>query len=186
MVLTWTSNSMKSIGNWAAELKERMEFSLMDFILLSDDCNMFIPLPLCPITTNLGHLNPHLVSTPSFTPTHKTQNHSFHFISKLKYLIDSNFWPCADHGALIRANAALISETCSRRGTSETCTASRVAPAILSCKFANCKLWNSKEMSGKLEHRKLGASMDSVIARYLNPTCTMPICHCQLIWSRNN
>lgn len=87
MVLTWTSNSMKSIGNWAAELKERMEFSLMDFILLSDDCNMFIPLPLCPITTNLGHLNPHLVSTPSscsFTPTHKTQNHSFHFISKLQ------------------------------------------------------------------------------------------------------
>lgn len=48
---------MKSKGNLAAALKERIEFSLIDFILLSEDCNMFIPLPLCPITTNFGNLN---------------------------------------------------------------------------------------------------------------------------------
>jgi hypothetical protein len=64
---------MKSRGNLEAEMKERIEFSLMDFILRSQDCNVFIPLPLCPITTNFPNLNPRLVSSlPSiFTPDHQ-------------------------------------------------------------------------------------------------------------------
>lgn len=65
---------MKSRGNLEAEMKERIEFSFMDFILRSQDCNMFIPLPLCPITTNFPNLNPRFVSSlPSiFTPDHQS------------------------------------------------------------------------------------------------------------------
>ena len=48
---------MKSIGNLAAELKERMEFSLMAFILESELCKTFMPCPLWPITKNFGILN---------------------------------------------------------------------------------------------------------------------------------
>lgn len=48
---------MKSMGNLAAELKERIEFSLNPLVLRSDDCNTFIPFPLCPITENPGILN---------------------------------------------------------------------------------------------------------------------------------
>lgn len=71
---TWTSNSTKSIGNWAAELKERIEFSLIALILISEDCNMFIPFPLCPINTNFGHLCLHFLASPSSSPSiHKTQ-----------------------------------------------------------------------------------------------------------------
>jgi hypothetical protein len=32
LLITWTSNSMKSRGNLEAELKERTAFSLMDFV----------------------------------------------------------------------------------------------------------------------------------------------------------
>lgn len=77
---------MKSRGNLEAELKERIEFSLMDFILRSQDCNMFIPLPLCPITTNLPNLNPRSVSSLSsiFTPDHQLnkEKKSFFFLRK--------------------------------------------------------------------------------------------------------
>lgn len=38
-----------------------MEFSLMALILRSEDWITFIPFPLCPITTNLGNLNPPLL-----------------------------------------------------------------------------------------------------------------------------
>jgi len=74
LLITWTSNWMKSRGNLEAELKERIAFSLMDFVLRSQDCNMFIPLPLCPITTNFPNLNPRFVSSlPSiFTPDHQS------------------------------------------------------------------------------------------------------------------
>lgn len=48
------------MGKVAALLKEMIEFSLMALILLSDDCNTFIPLPLCPITANFGVLQPPL------------------------------------------------------------------------------------------------------------------------------
>jgi hypothetical protein len=48
---------MKSIGYLAAELNERIEFSLTPLALRSDDCNTFIPIPLCPITENPGNLN---------------------------------------------------------------------------------------------------------------------------------
>lgn len=56
---------MKSRGNLEAELKERIEFSLTDFILPSEDCNMFIPLPLCPATMNFPNLNPLFISSSS-------------------------------------------------------------------------------------------------------------------------
>lgn len=56
--ITWTSNSTKSTGNFAAVLKEIIEFSLTAFILRSAEFNIFIPFPLCPITANFGILNP--------------------------------------------------------------------------------------------------------------------------------
>lgn len=49
---TWTSNSMKSMGNRAAALKDRTEFSFTAINLRSDDANTFIPFPRCPTTTN--------------------------------------------------------------------------------------------------------------------------------------
>ena len=47
---------MKSIGKQEAALKDEIEFSLNALILRSDDCNTFIPCPLCPITKNFGIL----------------------------------------------------------------------------------------------------------------------------------
>lgn len=42
----------------------------MAFILLSEDCNMFMPLPLCPITRNFGILND---DRPTSTPETENQ-----------------------------------------------------------------------------------------------------------------
>lgn len=66
-VFTWTSNSIKSISNLAASLKEVMVFSLIPFILGFEDCSIFTPLPLCPIIINflLGNLQDNLGSTSS-------------------------------------------------------------------------------------------------------------------------
>lgn len=54
------------MGNLAAALNDKIEFSLMALILLSEDCNAFIPLPLCPITKNFEALN---AFRPNSTPT---------------------------------------------------------------------------------------------------------------------
>ena len=42
----------------------------MAFILQSEDCNMFMPLPLCPITRNFGILND---DRPTSTPETENQ-----------------------------------------------------------------------------------------------------------------
>ena len=65
---------MKSMGNLAAELKERMEFSLMAFVLESELCKLFIPSPLCPITKNFGILNDDALFNSNPTPKQKKEN----------------------------------------------------------------------------------------------------------------
>jgi hypothetical protein len=67
-------------------LKEAIEFSLMAVILRSDDCNTFIPCPLCPITRNFGTLYAPL---PKSTPTHQTILRSGLDVRNM--LHDSNF-----------------------------------------------------------------------------------------------
>lgn len=62
---------MKSRGKQEAALKDDIVFSLMALILPSDDCNKFMPCPLCPITINFGILYAVL---PNSTPTHYTNN----------------------------------------------------------------------------------------------------------------
>lgn len=75
---------MKSRGRFVAALKARIVFSLIDFILLSDDCNMFIPLPLCPITTNFGNLKLPVTSSPSpLTPKQEKLNKALAYKTKI-------------------------------------------------------------------------------------------------------
>ena len=72
--LTWTSNSMKSIGKQEAALKDEIEFSLNALILRSDDCNTFIPCPLCPITKNFGILYALLPNSTPKKSSYKQQH----------------------------------------------------------------------------------------------------------------